>query len=323
MDYKQAGVDIDAGNRLVSRISPMAKSTHNPNVLNNIGGFGSMYRLPAGYKSPVLVSGTDGVGTKLLLAIEEQELSGVGIDLVAMCVNDIIVQGAKPLYFLDYLATGKLKVDEMEEVVKGITVGCHMADISLVGGESAEMPGMYNDGHFDLAGFCVGVVEEEDIITGENILAGDTLIGIESSGIHSNGFSLIRKIIEVNRFKLHDTQFITQLLEPTRIYVRPIMELIGQVSVLGMAHITGGGLTENIPRMLPKGRTHKLHLDSWTMPQIFMDIKHYGNVSKRDMMLTFNCGIGMVICVPDNEKHKALELLTIMGEKSHIIGNVI
>ncbi|KXS33977.1 MULTISPECIES: phosphoribosylformylglycinamidine cyclo-ligase [Idiomarina] len=326
LSYKDAGVDIDAGNALVDRIKGVTKRTSRPEVMGNIGGFGALCEIPEGYKKPVLVSGTDGVGTKLRLAIDLKQHRGVGIDLVAMCVNDLIVQGAEPLFFLDYYATGKLDVDVAADVVTGIGDGCEQSGCALIGGETAEMPGMYEHGDFDLAGFCVGVVEKDDIIDGTKVAEGDALIALASSGPHSNGYSLIRKIIEVSEADLEshleNRTLAEHLLEPTRIYVKSVLELIKQVPVHALSHITGGGFWENIPRVLPKGAKAVIDGNSWEWPVIFDWLKENGNVSMREMYRTFNCGVGMVIAVPHAEAERAVELLNQLGEDAWVIGRI-
>ena len=326
LSYKDAGVDIDAGNALVDRIKGVTKRTSRPEVMGNIGGFGALCEIPEGYKKPVLVSGTDGVGTKLRLAIDLKQHRGVGIDLVAMCVNDLIVQGAEPLFFLDYYATGKLDVDVAADVVTGIGDGCEQSGCALIGGETAEMPGMYEHGDFDLAGFCVGVVEKDDIIDGTKVAEGDALIALASSGPHSNGYSLIRKIIEVSEADLEshleNRTRAEHLLEPTRIYVKSVLELIKQVPVHALSHITGGGFWENIPRVLPKGAKAVIDGNSWEWPVIFDWLKENGNVSMREMYRTFNCGVGMVIAVPNAEAERAVELLNQLGEDAWVIGRI-
>ena len=326
LSYKDAGVDIDAGNALVDRIKGVTKRTSRPEVMGNIGGFGALCEIPEGYKKPVLVSGTDGVGTKLRLAIDLKQHRGVGIDLVAMCVNDLIVQGAEPLFFLDYYATGKLDVDVAADVVTGIGDGCEQSGCALIGGETAEMPGMYEHGDFDLAGFCVGVVEKDYIIDGTKVAEGDALIALASSGPHSNGYSLIRKIIEVSEADLEshleNRTLAEHLLEPTRIYVKSVLELIKQVPVHALSHITGGGFWENIPRVLPKGAKAVIDGNSWEWPVIFDWLKENGNVSMREMYRTFNCGVGMVIAVPHAEAERAVELLNQLGEDAWVIGRI-
>ncbi|WP_446810342.1 phosphoribosylformylglycinamidine cyclo-ligase [Methylomonas sp. 2BW1-5-20] len=328
LNYKSAGVDIEAGNALVERIKPIAAKTRNAGVMAGLGGFGSLFELPLDrYKQPVLVSGTDGVGTKLKLALDLNIHNSVGIDLVAMCVNDIIVQGAEPLFFLDYFATGKLEVDTAASVIEGIGKGCEQAGAALVGGETAEMPGMYSDGDYDLAGFCVGIVEKDRIIDGSQVQAGDKLIALASSGPHSNGYSLIRKIVarsglawsdSVNGKPLGET-----LLTPTRIYVKPLLELLKTVPVHAMAHITGGGITENLPRVLPNGLNANVQLSAWQLPEIFVWLQQQGNVELADMLVTFNCGIGMIVCVAAADEAATLEILKQQGETAFSIGEIV
>ncbi len=327
LNYKSAGVDIEAGNALVDRIKPIAARTRNAGVMAGLGGFGSLFELPLDrYKNPVLVSGTDGVGTKLKLALDLDLHNSVGIDLVAMCVNDIIVQGAEPLFFLDYFATGKLDVDTAASVIEGIGLGCEQAGAALVGGETAEMPGMYSDGDYDLAGFCVGIVEKHKIIDGSKVKAGDKLIGIASSGPHSNGYSLIRKIIERSGMSLTDVvngKLLGEtLLTPTRIYVKPLLELLKTVDVHAMAHITGGGITENLPRVLPNGLSATINLSAWQMPEIFVWLQQQGNVDLNDMLITFNCGIGMIVCVDATNESTTLSLLQELGETAFSLGEI-
>ena len=327
LNYKSAGVDIVAGNKLVERIKPIAARTRTAGVMAGLGGFGSMFELPLDrFKNPVLVSGTDGVGTKLKLAIDTGIHNTVGIDLVAMCVNDIIVQGAEPLFFLDYFATGHLDVDTAAAVIEGIGRGCELAGAALVGGETAEMPGMYAEGEYDLAGFCVGIVEKNQIIDGSQVKIGDKLIGIASSGPHSNGYSLIRKIISQNQLSLNDSingkTLSHWLLEPTRIYVKSILNLLKSINVHALAHITGGGLTENIPRVLPLNTQANIDLSSWQFPDIFVWIQQQGNVSTTDMLTTFNCGIGMVICVASEDEQATLSRLAELGETATVIGSI-
>ena len=327
LNYKSAGVDIEAGNTLVERIKPIAAKTRTAGVMSGLGGFGSMFELPLDrYKQPILVSGTDGVGTKLKLAIDLNQHNTVGIDLVGMCVNDIIVQGAESLFFLDYFATGKLDVDTATSVVEGIGKGCELAGAALVGGETAEMPGMYADGEYDLAGFCVGIVEKEAIIDGSKVSAGDKLIGIASSGPHSNGYSLIRKIIERSNIPLTDTlagkPLAEHLLEPTRIYVKPLLQLINKLPVHAMAHITGGGITENLPRVLPEGLSANINLNAWTLPDIFQWLQEQGNVTQADMLTTFNCGVGMIVCVAAEDEATTIATLNEHGEQAFTIGKI-
>lgn len=326
LTYKDAGVDIDAGNQLVDRIKGAVKRTRRPEVLGGIGGFGALCELPTKYKQPVLVAGTDGVGTKLRLAIDSGVHSGVGIDLVAMCVNDLIVQGAEPLFFLDYYATAKLDVDVAVDVVDGIAAGCELAGCSLIGGETAEMPGMYEQGDYDLAGFCVGVVEKEGIIDGSTVAAGDVLIGLASSGPHSNGYSLIRKIIEVSGASLNDSfgnsTLGETLLTPTKIYVKSTLALIDAVKVKAISHITGGGLLENLPRVMPEYTQASIDTQSWEMPAIFEWLKTQGNIAHSEMHRTFNCGIGLVIAVAADDVDTALKVLAEQGEQASVIGTI-
>lgn len=327
LSYRDAGVNIDAGNRLVEVIKPIAARTSRPGVLAGLGGFGALFELPVDrYRQPVLVSGTDGVGTKLKLAIDTGKHDTIGIDLVAMCTNDIIVQGAEPLFFLDYYATARLDVDIAAAVIRGIGRGCELAGAALVGGETAEMPGMYQGEDYDLAGFCVGIVEKERIIDGSRVTAGDALIGIASSGPHSNGYSLIRKIIDVSGANLgqdfYGQSLADTLLIPTRIYVKPVLKLIEKVDVHALAHITGGGLLENIPRVLPAGTCAVLERPSWPRSPIFDWLQQQGKVSDTEMYRTFNCGIGMVVCVPEKDVHSALELLKQHGEQAWRIGHI-
>ncbi len=326
LSYKDAGVDIDAGNALIDRIKGVAKRTRRPEVMAGLGGFGALCELPEGYKKPVLVSGTDGVGTKLRLAMDANKHDTIGIDLVAMCVNDLVVCGAEPLFFLDYYATGKLNIDVAADVVKGIGEGCELSACSLVGGETAEMPGMYEGEDYDLAGFCVGVVEKEEIIDGSKVSAGDVLIGLGASGPHSNGYSLIRKIIEVSKADLSQTMdsgtLGDALLMPTRIYVKSVLELIKSLPVHAISHITGGGLLENIPRVLPENTCAVIDTQSWAMPTVFNWLQQQGNVNATEMYRTFNCGVGMVICVSAENQQQALDLLNANGENAWVIGQI-
>ena len=328
--YKDAGVDIDAGNRFVQMIKPLVKAASRPEVMTDIGGFGGLFSLNTDkYKNPALVSGTDGVGTKLKVAFMLDKHDTVGIDLVAMCVNDIIVQGAEPLFFLDYLATGKLSPEKAADIVKGISEGCIQAGCALIGGETAEMPGMYAKGEYDLAGFTVGVVDKNEIIDGSSITVGDNLIGIRSSGLHSNGFSLARKVL-IEKMELPLDKKIPELgrklgdelLEPTRIYVKSILNLIRDFNVKGMAHITGGGLLENVPRVLPDHCKAIINKSSWETPAIFDLIKSGGNVDEMEMLRTFNCGIGMVLVVPKTETEDILDRLSALEEKAWLIGTI-
>lgn len=325
LTYKDAGVDIDAGDQLVENIKPFAKRTMRPEVLAGIGGFGGLVEVSKKYKNPVMVSGTDGVGTKLKLAFHLNKHDTVGEDLVAMSVNDILVQGAEPIFFLDYFACGKLDVAVATDVVRGIARGCELAVCALIGGETAEMPSMYPAGEYDLAGFAVGLVEREAIITGETIEAGDVVLGLQSSGAHSNGYSLIRKIIERSGVDLHDSknaQLARDLIAPTRIYVKPLLALMKSLTVKGMAHITGGGLTENIPRVLPENLTAEIHREKWTAPVIFSWLQQHGKVSDAEMARTFNCGIGMVVVVAAQDARQALTELRAAGEIVFQIGHV-
>ncbi|MBG9786850.1 phosphoribosylformylglycinamidine cyclo-ligase [Brevibacillus laterosporus] len=328
--YKEAGVDIAAGNEAVERMKKHVRRTFRPEVMSGLGGFGALFRLNvAEYKQPVLVSGTDGVGTKLKLAFQMDQHDTIGIDAVAMCVNDVVVQGAEPLYFLDYVACDKVIPTKLESIVKGIADGCEQAGCALIGGETAEMPGMYAGGEYDIAGFTVGVVEESKIIDGSNIQAGDMLIGITSSGVHSNGFSLVRKVLLQDAgFSLHEQiegfekSLGEVLLTPTKIYVKPILSLLKQVDVKGMAHITGGGFTENIPRMLPDGLQASVTLGSWPVLPIFKLIEKTGNINQQDMFLTFNMGIGMVLAVAQKDAEYVLKMLQEAGEEAYLIGDV-
>jgi phosphoribosylformylglycinamidine cyclo-ligase len=324
--YRDAGVDIDAGDELVERIKPLVRRTHRPEVLAGIGGFGALVELPTGYKQPVLVSGTDGVGTKLRLAIDTGRHDTIGIDLVAMCANDVVVQGAEPLFFLDYYATGKLRVDVAEAVIRGIAEGCCQAGAALVGGETAEMPGIYAGEDYDLAGFCVGVVEKSSIIDGTRIKPGDAVVGLASSGPHSNGYSLIRKLIGVANANadtiLDGRPLFDRLLTPTRIYVKPLLELIRTVPVQGLAHITGGGITDNIPRVLGEGLEVVLERNSWPRDPVFDWLQRTARSGPAEMYRTFNCGIGMVAIVPGAHAQAALNLLNSRGETASVIGEV-
>lgn len=326
LSYKDAGVDIDAGEALVERIKGVAQRTRRPEVMAGLGGFGALCELPKGYREPVLVSGTDGVGTKLRLAMNLGQHDTIGIDLVAMCVNDLIVAGAEPLFFLDYYATGKLNVDVAADVVTGIGEGCMQAGCSLVGGETAEMPGMYEGDDYDLAGFCVGVVEKSEILDGSKVKAGDSLLALPSSGPHSNGYSLIRKILEVSSADLNQDcggrPLSQALMEPTRIYVKSLLKLIKASQVHALAHITGGGLLENIPRVLPGDCKAVINTNSWEFPPVFQWLQSNGNVAVREMYRTFNCGVGMVIVVPAEAQESALALLKEAGERPFVIGRV-
>ena len=327
LSYKDAGVDINAGNELVERIKPHVKRTTRPEVIGGLGGFGALCALPSKYKEPILVSGTDGVGTKLRLAIDLKKHDTIGIDLVAMCVNDLVVQGAEPLFFLDYYATGRLEVDVASDVVKGIAEGCVQSGCALVGGETAEMPGMYHAGDYDLAGFCVGVVEKSKIIDGSKVQAGDALIALGSSGPHSNGYSLIRKVIDVAGVNPATEQLAgkalgDQLLAPTRIYVKSVLELIEKVDVHAIAHLTGGGFWENIPRVLPDNTKAVIDDKSWEWQPVFKWLQEKGNIDSYEMYRTFNCGVGMVIALPQADVEKALNVLRQAGENAWLIGQI-
>jgi phosphoribosylformylglycinamidine cyclo-ligase len=327
LSYRDAGVDIDAGDRLVENIKPFAKRTMRPEVLSGIGGFGGLVEISKKYKEPVLVSGTDGVGTKLKLAFELNRHDTVGIDLVGMSVNDILVQGAEPLFFLDYFACGKLDVDAATEVIKGIANGCEQAGCALIGGETAEMPGMYPVGEYDLAGFAVGVVGKASIITGENIKPGDVVLGLASNGAHSNGYSLVRKIIERSKPDLNakfdgERTLADCIMAPTRIYVKPLLALMQTLTIKGMAHITGGGITENVPRVLPQNVVADIDSKTWQMPRLFDWLREQGNVAPQEMFRTFNCGIGMVVIVSQADAGKAISQLQAAGEKVWQIGQI-
>ena len=326
LSYKDAGVDIDAGDALVERIKPYAKKTMREGVLNGLGGFGALFEISKKYQNPVLVSGTDGVGTKLKLAFEWGFHDTVGIDLVAMSVNDILVQGAEPLFFLDYFACGKLDIDTAANVIKGIAQGCEQSNCALIGGETAEMPTMYPDGEYDLAGFAVGAVEKDKIINGSTISAGDVILGLASNGVHSNGFSLVRKVLEVSKADLNmDMGGVTlqqAISAPTRIYVKPILATLEQINIKGMAHITGGGLTENVPRVLPDGLQAVIHANSWTRSPLFQWLQQAGNISDDEMHRVFNCGIGMVVIVSANDADKACEILSAQGETVFTLGEI-
>jgi phosphoribosylformylglycinamidine cyclo-ligase len=325
--YRDAGVDIDAGEELVERIKPQVRRSMRREVLGGIGGFGALVEVPLDrYRKPVLVSGTDGVGTKLRLAIDAGRNETVGVDLVAMCVNDVVVQGAEPLFFLDYFATGKLDVDVGERVIRGIVDGCVQAGCALVGGETAEMPGMYHGEDYDLAGFCVGIVEKDAIIDGSKGAAGDVVIGLPSSGPHSNGFSLIRKVLQLSQAALETPidgiALIDRLMTPTRIYVKPLLQLIAQVPVHGLAHITGGGLVDNIPRVLTEGLEVVLERKAWPRSAIFDWLQQNGNISDAEMARVFNCGIGMTVHVAAADAARALSVLAAAGQEAWIIGEV-
>nr|WP_282580049.1 phosphoribosylformylglycinamidine cyclo-ligase [Paenibacillus odorifer] len=328
--YKNAGVDIAAGNEAVERMKKHVKRTYRPEVMTDLGGFGALFGLNKDkYEEPVLVSGTDGVGTKLKIAFAADRHDTIGIDAVAMCVNDIVVQGAEPLFFLDYLACDKVVPEKIEAIVAGIAEGCHQAGCALIGGETAEMPGMYSAGEYDIAGFTVGVADKAKLVTGANIAAGDTVIGLASSGVHSNGFSLVRKLLlEQEGYGLNDVlpelgaPLADVLLAPTKIYVKPLLALLEQLPVKGMAHITGGGFIENIPRVLPDNVDVEINYGSWPILPIFGLMQDKGNVSNRDMFTTFNMGIGLVLVISAADGERALELLKASGEEAYIIGKV-
>ena len=328
LTYRDAGVDIDAGDELVERIKPFAKKTLRPEVLAGIGGFGALCEVSKKYKNPVMVAGTDGVGTKLKLAFRLKKHDTIGIDLVAMSVNDILVSGAEPIFFLDYFACSKLDVGVAADVVKGIAEGCERANCALIGGETAEMPGMYDPNEYDLAGFAVGLVEKAKIIDGKKIAAGDAIIGLASSGPHSNGYSLVRKVIAVSGADLYDSfddkrTLGEALIEPTRIYVKPVLATIAKLAVKGVAHITGGGLTENIPRVLPDTACARLDESRWPRPAIFDWLQRKGHIEDAEMQRTFNCGIGMVVIVAQKDAKAAIELLAEHGAEAFEIGSIV
>ncbi len=327
LTYKDAGVDINTGSKLVELIKPIAAKTHRPGIIGGIGGFGALFELPIEkFRRPVLVSSTDGVGTKLKLAIDLNKHDTIGIDLVAMCVNDIIVQGAEPLFFLDYYATGKLDLEKGHSIIQGIARGCEEANITLAGGETAEMPGVYSEEDYDLAGFVVGLVEKSKIITGDKVSSEDVLIALPSSGLHSNGYSLVRKILSLRHHSLdrpfENTTLGATLLTPTRIYVNSILKLLDQIPVSALAHITGGGITENLPRVLPHTIKAVINQKSWQLPSIFKWLQSEGNIEDAEMYRTFNCGVGMIICVPREYENSALRLLESLGEKPWRIGHL-
>ena len=328
LSYRDAGVDIDAGNQLVEAIKPHVARTQRPGVLGSLGGFGGMFELPVDrYQKPVLVSGTDGVGTKLKLALQLNKHDTIGIDLVAMCVNDILVLGAEPLYFLDYYATGHLDNHVAADVIKGIAEGCVQSNAALIGGETAEMPGMYGDGDYDLAGFCVGVVEKDEIIDGSKVAAGDVLIGLASSGPHSNGYSLIRKVLEVSGADLQQDcggqPLGEALLAPTRIYVKSLLALLEQIDVHAMSHITGGGLLENIPRVMPADTRAQIDASSWQLPAVFQWLQAQGNIESSEMHRTFNCGVGMVLVVSADDAQQSIDTLNAAGETAWRLGEIV
>ncbi len=328
LNYRDAGVDIDAGNELVERIKPAIKSTRREGSVGSIGGFGGLFELPLErYRNPLMVSGTDGVGTKLRLAIELGSLDGIGIDLVAMCANDIAVLGAEALFFLDYYATGRLELEQAERVINGIATGCKQAGCALIGGETAEMPGIYQPGDFDLAGFCVGIVEKDGIIDGSRVDAGNRLIALASSGVHSNGYSLVRKIIEVSGAQLSqdcgEQSLADALIAPTRIYVKNLLALSNACQLNAIAHITGGGLVENIPRVLPNHLSAQIDLSSWQLTPVFTWLQQAGNVEQLEMLRTFNCGVGMVLAIDAEQEQQCIEQLDALGETAWVIGDVV
>ena len=328
LSYLDSGVDIDAGNELVERIKPAIKSTQREGSVGSIGGFGGLFELPLDrYQNPLLVSGTDGVGTKLRLAIDLDIVDGIGIDLVAMCANDIAVLGAEALFFLDYYATGKLEVAQAEKVINGIAEGCRQAGCALIGGETAEMPGIYQSGDFDLAGFCVGIVEKQRVIDGSQVKAGNRLIALASSGVHSNGFSLVRKIIEVSASELSQDcggeSLASALIRPTRIYVKNLLALNGEFSINAIAHITGGGLVENVPRVLPAHLSARIDLQSWQPAPIFTWLQQTGQVQQREMLRTFNCGVGMILAIDAELEQPILQALQALGENAWVIGDIV
>lgn len=328
LSYRDAGVDIDAGNQLVEDIKPLIAATQRPEVIGGLGGFGGLFALPSGYEQPVLVSGTDGIGTKLRLGIDSHRLDGLGIDLVAMCVNDVLVSGAEPLFFLDYFATGKLDRAVAARIIAGVARGCQQAGCALVGGETAEMPGLYHGSDFDAAGFTVGIVERSKILSGESISAGDQILGLASSGPHSNGYSLIRRILEASNTEHSqlipgdERPLIEQLMAPTRIYVKPVLELLKEVPVKGLCHITGGGLSENLPRILPEGLDARIDSSAWPRPAVFQWLQDTGGVAADEMWRTFNCGIGMTVIVPAASAAAAKQCLEKQGETVWTIGAV-
>ncbi len=328
LTYKKAGVDIDAGKRLVDRIAPVVRDTHRPEVIPNPGGFGGLFapRLDC-YTNPVLVAGADGVGTKLSLAQQLGDHSTIGVDLVAMCANDVVVQGAEPLFFLDYFATGVLSVEQAQEVITGIAHGCKLAGAALIGGETAEMPGMYPPGEYDLAGFCVGLVERDRLIDGHRITEGDRVLGLASSGIHSNGYSLVNRIIETSRTsldeKLAGQTLGTLLLTPTRIYTQVVLQLVQTLQVHGLCHITGGGLVENVPRMIPDGLLAQIDTRTWERPEVFDWIQQAGAIEDREMHRVFNCGMGMLVVVPEDQVDAGMDLCRQSGQSAEIVGEIM
>ena len=328
LSYRDAGVDIDAGDQLVENIKPFAKRTMRPEVLGDLGGFGALVEISKKYQNPVLVSGTDGVGTKLKLAFDWDKHDTVGIDLVAMSVNDILVQGAEPLFFLDYFACGKLDVARATDVIKGIAQGCEESGCALIGGETAEMPGMYPEGEYDLAGFAVGVVEKDQVINGRSIVAGDVVLGLASNGAHSNGYSLVRKIITRDNPDLDaagfdgDKTLREAIIAPTRLYVKPVLAALKAFTIKGMAHITGGGITENVPRVLPENTVAQIDAQAWELPKLFQWLQKAGNVEAQEMYRTFNCGIGMVVIVAAEDADKAQAFLAEQGETVYRLGAI-
>lgn len=328
LTYKKAGVDIDAGKRLVDRIAPVVRDTHRPEVIPNPGGFGGLFapRLDR-YTNPVLVAGADGVGTKLSLAQQLDDHSTIGVDLVAMCANDVVVQGAEPLFFLDYFATGALSVEQAQEVITGIAHGCKLAGAALIGGETAEMPGMYQPGEYDLAGFCVGLVERDRLIDGHRITEGDRVLGLASSGIHSNGYSLVNRIIETSRIsldeKLAGQPLGTLLLTPTRIYTQVVLQLVQALHVHGLCHITGGGLVENVPRMIPDGLLAQIDTRTWQRPEVFDWIQQAGAIEDAEMHRVFNCGMGMLVVVPEDQVDAGMDLCRQSGQSAEIVGEIM
>jgi len=320
LTYQDSGVDITKGNELIDEIKPIAKKTFRDEVVTGLGGFGALFELPLGkYKNPVLVSGTDGVGTKLKVAEMLNKHDTIGIDLVAMCVNDLIVQGAEPLFFLDYYATGKLDNSIAKSVIEGIAEGCIQSGCALIGGETAEMPGLYSGSDYDLAGFCVGIVEKDKVIDGSSVAAGDHLVAIGSSGPHSNGYSLIRKVLEKSSA---DDEVLNRLIEPTRIYVKSILSLISKFNIKAISHITGGGLIENIPRVLPKNLAANIDAMSWSMPDVFQWLQTNGKIEQKEMYRVFNCGVGMVLAVSKNDSQRIIDHLNNLGETAWLIGDV-
>jgi phosphoribosylformylglycinamidine cyclo-ligase len=325
--YADAGVNIEQGNLLVERIKSQVKNTHRAGVMGGLGGFGALFDMSAlNYRQPVLVSGTDGVGTKIKLAIDSNRHNSIGIDLVAMCVNDLLVQGAEPLFFLDYFACSSLDVDVTEQVIAGIASGCKLAGCALVGGETAEMPGMYQQGEYDLAGFCVGAVEKDEIIDGSMVTPGDVLIGLASSGLHSNGYSLVRHVLKATATGLDEEfngqPFIDTLLEPTRIYIKPVLELLKSVQIRAIAHITGGGLLENLPRIMPADTRANINCASWNWPPVFEWLMQNGNIDRQEMYRTFNCGIGLVLIVAAEHADASIRTLNALGEQAWHLGEI-